>query len=67
MSDKYLMLIEGKWVKAESGKTFPVKNPATGELLAEVPRGDREDAGNALQAASKAFPEWAATPANKRA
>lgn len=67
MIDKYLMLINGKWVKAESGESFEVKNPATGETLALVPKGDREDAKKALEAAKKAFPTWAATPANKRA
>jgi len=67
MSNNHLMLIDGKWIEAKSGKTFEVGNPATGELVAEVPRGDREDARDALEAASRAFPEWAATPANKRA
>jgi len=67
MIDKYLMLLDGKWVGAISGKTFEVENPATGEVLAEVPRGGREDAKKALQVASRAFPEWSATPPNKRA
>ena len=30
------MLIDGKWVSAASGKTFPTYNPATGEVLAQV-------------------------------
>ena len=33
------MLINGKWVNAASGKTFPTYNPATGEVLAQ--RGGR--------------------------
>ena len=37
------MLINGKWVEAASGKTFPTYNPATGEVLARVAEGDRED------------------------
>ncbi len=37
------MLINGKWVEAASGKTFPTYNPATGEILAHVAEGDRED------------------------
>ena len=34
------MLINGKWVEAASGKTFPTYNPATGEVLAQVAEGD---------------------------
>ncbi len=30
------MLINGQWVNAASGKTFPTYNPATGEVLAQV-------------------------------
>ena len=37
------MLINGKWVDAASGKTFPTFNPATGEVLAMVAEGDSED------------------------
>src|SRR6266851_10298711 len=49
------MLIDGKWVEAASGKTFPVYNPATGEVLAHVAEGDKEDIDRAVQAARKAF------------
>ena len=37
------LLIDGKWVDAASGKTFETRNPATGELLANVAEGDAED------------------------
>jgi phenylacetaldehyde dehydrogenase len=37
------MLIDGKWVEAASGKTFPVYNPATGEVMVNVAEGDKED------------------------
>ena len=36
------MLIDGKWVNAVSGKTFPTYNPATGEVLAQVAEGDKQ-------------------------
>ena len=49
------MLINGKWVNAASGKTFPTYNPATGEVLAQVAEGDREDIEQAVRAARKAF------------
>jgi phenylacetaldehyde dehydrogenase len=49
------MFIDGKWVEAASGKTFPTYNPATGEVLAQVAEGDREDIDRAVKAARKAF------------
>ncbi len=49
------MLINGKWVESASGKTFPSYNPATGEILAHVAEGDREDINRAVAAARAAF------------
>src|SRR5436305_5635140 len=49
------MLINGKWLSAASGKTFPTYNPATGEVLAQVAEGDREDINQAVKAARNAF------------
>src|SRR5262252_382998 len=49
------MLINGEWVRAASGKTFESRNPATGELLATVAEGDREDIDRAVAAARAAF------------
>ncbi len=49
------MFIDGKWVEAASGKTFPTYNPATGEVMAQVAEGDREDINRAVKAARKAF------------
>jgi succinate-semialdehyde dehydrogenase/glutarate-semialdehyde dehydrogenase len=58
-------LIDGEWVTTK--KTFPVLDPATGDKLADVPDMTAEDARRAIDAAYKAFPEWAATPAKERA
>ena len=49
------MLINGQWVEAASGKTFPTYNPATGGVLARVAEGDREDIDRAVKAARAAF------------
>ncbi|MGC2724820.1 MAG: aldehyde dehydrogenase family protein, partial [Candidatus Acidiferrales bacterium] len=49
------MLINGKWVDAASGKTFPTYNPATGEVLANIAEGDKEDINRAVKAARAAF------------
>jgi len=49
------MLINGEWVRAASGKTFESRNPATGDLLATVAQGDKEDIDRAVAAARAAF------------
>ena len=61
---KQKMLINGKWVEAASGKTFATYNPATGEVLAQVAEGDREDIDRAVKAARAAFESgpWAKMP-----
>jgi len=55
VAKKRQMLINGKWVDAASGKTFPSYNPATGEVLANVAEGDKEDIDRAVAAARAAF------------
>src|SRR3954447_2047352 len=54
----YKNLVGGKWVDAASGETMEVVNPATGETVAEVPRGGVEDVDRAVAAASAALPAW---------
>src|ERR1700733_8070575 len=49
------MLIDGKWVAATSGKTFEVKNPATGSTIARAAEGDKADIDLAVRAARRAF------------
>jgi excisionase family DNA binding protein len=49
------ILIDGKWLEAASGKTFETRNPATGEVLANVAEGDAEDIERAVAAARAAF------------
>ena len=55
LSEPRQMLIDGKWVDAASGKTFPVYDPATGTKIAEVAEGDKEDINRAVAAARRAF------------
>ncbi|MER9607768.1 aldehyde dehydrogenase family protein [Mesorhizobium sp. M0312] len=49
------MLIGGGWVDARSGRTTESRNPATGAVIATVPRADRQDIDLAVTAARKAF------------
>ena len=51
------LLIDGKWVEAVSGKTFPVYDPSTGTVLAQVAEADAADVEKAVTAARKAFDE----------
>lgn len=64
---KYQLLIDGKWVDAESGKTFMTPNPATGEILAEVAEADKADIDKAVVAARRAFEgKWSKISARDR-
>ncbi len=56
------IFVGGQWVQAESGQTFEDCDPYTGEVVATVPAGTREDAKRAIAAAAEAFPAWAQTP-----
>src|SRR5439155_1544400 len=48
------MFIAGAWVESESGEHFDAESPATGEVIAEVPKGTRADAQRAVEAAHRA-------------
>ncbi len=54
----YKMWIGDEWVDADSGETFRTYNPATGEVVAEVPRAGTSDVDKAVAAARKALPAW---------
>jgi succinate-semialdehyde dehydrogenase/glutarate-semialdehyde dehydrogenase len=58
--------IAGRWIVANSGSTFAIRNPATGALVARVPDGDSIDARRAIEAAAVAFPEWSKRPPSER-
>jgi phenylacetaldehyde dehydrogenase len=62
------LLINGHWVPSASGKTFPVYNPATGDVLAHVAEGDKEDINRAVAAARAAFDSgpWHTTTPSER-
>src|SRR6266851_3429255 len=53
------LLINGKWVDAASGKTFPTINPSTGEVIAQVAEADAADVDKAVAAARAAFEKGA--------
>jgi 1-pyrroline dehydrogenase len=58
--------VGGEWVDAIEGGTMEVLNPATGEVIAEVPSGTQADVDRAVEAAKKALPEWLETTPQER-
>jgi len=63
---KHQNLIGGEWVDSSGGETMEVVNPATGEVIAEVPAATAEDVDRAVQAAKKALVEWRETTPGER-
>ncbi len=59
--------IGGAWVKPASGQYMATSDPATGETLAEVALGNKEDVDSAVAAARKALPGWQALSGHERA
>ena len=62
-SDLY---IDGKWRPGGEGRRFPVTDPADGTVIAEFAAANDADCREAVDAAARAFPAWAATPARER-
>ena len=60
------MFIGGEWAAAQSGATFEVFNPATGEVVDSVPKGGREDVKRAVDSAREAYRKWSEVPAIER-
>ena len=63
---KNLLYIDGEWT-GDNLEKVPVYNPATGELVSEVPKGGKKEALQAVDAASNAFEEWSNFTAYDRA
>ncbi len=63
----FKQLINGEWVDAHNGKTWSLVNPATEDILMEVPFGGAADAQAAIDAAAAAFPGWSRKTPYQRA
>jgi betaine-aldehyde dehydrogenase len=65
---KYQMYVNGEWVESKSNKTFPVYDPATEEVIAQVPDSNGDDVNRAVATAKSAFEDgpWASTTAQER-
>ena len=62
----YKNYINGKWVEAKSGKTFPVENPFNQQIISHVPDSDNHDVNEAVSAANTAYNDWHKMSASER-
>src|SRR5438874_13242511 len=64
----YQMYVNGEWVESKSSKTFPVYDPATEEVIAQVPDSNADDVDSAVAATMSAFEDgtWGWTTAQER-
>lgn len=60
-------LIGGQWISAQDKRTYPVYNPANGELIIDVPDMSTEDTRRAIEHAVKAQQTWQEQTAKERA
>jgi len=61
------LFIEGKWIDSQSNHIQPVMNPATDEIIAEVPFSTGEEVDKAVESAQTAFSRWSEFPVTTRA
>jgi len=70
MADAYgdlYLLIDGQWLGAEGRETSSVRNPATGDVLGQLPHATRSDLDRAVKSSKRAFGVWRRTSAYDRA
>ena len=60
------LYINGEWVDSVHDEWIEIENPATHEIIAKVPRGNKEDVDKAVKAARAAFETWQYTPLEER-
>jgi 1-pyrroline dehydrogenase len=65
-ASRFRMFINGDWTDAAGGETTKVINPASEEVIAEVPKGGEADVDRAVDAARSAFESWSLTTPAER-
>ncbi|OTG93247.1 NAD-dependent succinate-semialdehyde dehydrogenase [Acinetobacter sp. ANC 3832] len=63
---KQQVYIDGQWVNADQDKSFAVTNPATGDVIAQVPSVSEQQVVQAVEAAETALESWKLTTAKER-
>ncbi|MDR5818809.1 aldehyde dehydrogenase family protein, partial [Caballeronia sp. LZ033] len=64
---RHAAYLDGEWQQSDTGETFEVKNPATGESLGSVPKMGTTETRRAIDAANAAWPAWRKKTAKERA
>ena len=67
MQDYDKLYINGEWLPAQGEGALEVVNPATEQVIAQIPAGTAGDAAAAVAAARAAFPRWSGTAMEERA
>ena len=62
-----LLLIDGEWISAQDRPSSAVVNPATGEVIGQVPHASNADLKRAIESTQRGFHIWKNTPAYERA
>lgn len=65
--ERHGLWLGGESVPSEAGTWFPVENPYTGSVIAEVARAGRVDTVRSVEAAAAALADWSTLPGNDRA
>src|SRR5712675_3419697 len=60
------LMIDGAWTNGANGRTIPVINPATEEVIGQVAHAEKSDLDRALAAADKGFKQWRKVSAYER-
>lgn len=58
--------INGRWIKADSGRTFAINNPADGKVIGSVPECGKAETKRAIEAANEAWSAWRSLSAKER-
>ncbi|MGQ0616981.1 MAG: aldehyde dehydrogenase family protein [Acidimicrobiia bacterium] len=66
MQQTYGLFVDGEEIKQPKGRYYEDRDPANGEVLAEVAQGDADDVDHAVASAVSAFPGWRDTTAAER-
>lgn len=67
VAEKVKNFVGGQWVDAKTEQTEPVYNPATGEVIAQVPISTKKEVDEAVKVAKEAFESWKDVPVPRRA
>ncbi|RMP23572.1 Succinate-semialdehyde dehydrogenase [Pseudomonas amygdali pv. lachrymans] len=59
--------VDGQWISADDGATLTISDPATGQMIAQVPALNGPETRRAIEAADRAWPAWRARTSRCRA